>query len=64
MISTEKEQLYSIVSGIIQYCIEKEFIENVDTIWEIVCDETDTDYNNYDGEIGMIFDEIISDYNL
>jgi len=61
----ENNEIKTMVSGIIQYCIEEygEFID-VDTIWECVCDETDTDYNDYDCEVGIAFENLITEFNL
>jgi hypothetical protein len=59
-----ENELKTMISGIIHYCIEDEFIDDEDTIWEIVCDETETDYDDYDGKIGMVFEEIIKEWDL
>ena len=64
MKNLDENELRTIISGIIQYCIEEEFIEDEGTIWDVVCEETDTDYDDSDGGIGVIFDELIKEYNL
>lgn len=64
MTNLEKNELNKILCGIIQYCIEENGIQDVDTIWEVVCDETDNDYEDYDSEIGIVFDNLIQEFDL
>jgi hypothetical protein len=64
MENLEKSEMQTMLCGIIQYCIEEYDEEDVDTIWEFVCDETDNDYDDYDSEIGVAFDSLIKEFNL
>lgn len=63
MENLERSEIYTTINGIIQYCFEKG-IEDEETIWEVVCDETDTDYEDYEGDVGVIFDELFKEWNL
>jgi hypothetical protein len=64
MENLEKGEMQTMLCGIIQYFIEEYDEQDVDTIWEYVCDETDNDYDDYDSEIGVMFDSLIKQFNL
>jgi hypothetical protein len=64
MTNLEKNEMNTMLCGIIQYCIEEYDIQDVDTIWEVVCDETDNDYEDYNSEIGNVFDSLIQEFDL
>ena len=64
MKNLENNEIKTMVSSIIQYCIEEYGEQDVDTIWEVVCDESDNDYDNYDSEIGIAFESLIEQFNL
>jgi hypothetical protein len=64
MENLEKDEMKTALCGMIQYCIEEYCEQDVDRIWEFVCDETDNDYDDYDSEIGIAFDSLIEKFNL
>ena len=64
MENLEKDEMKTALCGMIQYCIEEYGEQDVDRIWEFVCDETDNDYDDYDSEIGIAFDSLIEKFNL
>jgi len=64
MKNSKKGEMETMLCGMIQYCIEEYGEQDVDTIWEFVCDETDNDYDDYDSEIGVAFDSLIQQFNL
>jgi hypothetical protein len=58
-----EQELQTVINGVFQICLE-EGIEDVKTIWELVCDETDTDYDDLDGIVGEIFENECEQWDL
>lgn len=58
-----EHELQTVINGVFQYCLE-EGIDDVNTIWEVVCDETDTDYDDSDGIVVEIFENECEKWDL